>query len=382
MKIGIVCFPTYGGSGAVAGELAKCLAMRDHEIHMISYAIPFRLKSFTRNIVFHEVDTLSYPPFQWPPYVLSLASQIIEISKEYSLDLIHLHYAIPHTASAFLAKCVMGNDAPALVTTLHGTDITLVGSHPSYYPITQFCIEQSDGITSVSQYLKDTTEEVFTIRKDIEVIYNFIDIERFSPRNATPETGCCFKPHGERLLLHISNYRPVKRVYDVLSIFEGVSREVDARLILIGDGEDRPGMLQKACELKLRDKIVFLGKQDNVEDLIPAADLFLLPSAEESFGLAALEAMSCGVPVIGSTRGGIPEVVEDGVSGFLHPLGDVKSMTESALRLLTDDCLMARFRAKARERAVRHFDEKIVIARYEQFYRDTIEKVRANRAGR
>lgn len=376
MKIGIVCFPTYGGSGAVAGELARCLAMRDHEIHMISYALPFRLKSFTRNIVFHEVDTLSYPPFQWPPYVLSLASQIIDISKEYSLDLIHLHYAIPHTASAFLARCVMGKDAPALVTTLHGTDITLVGSHPSYYPITKFSIEQSDGITSVSQYLKNKTEEVFHIQKDIEVIYNFIDIERFSPKRITPETGCCFSPHGEKLLLHISNFRPVKRIQDVLAIFEGVSKEIDARLILIGDGEERPGMLQKACELKLRDKVIFLGKQDNVEDLIPSADLFLLPSAEESFGLAALEAMSCGVPVIGTTRGGIPEVVEDGISGYLHPLGAVQDMTKSALRLLTDDQLMANFRAKARERAVTKFDEKIIISRYEEFYNKIIEKTK------
>ncbi len=376
MKIGIVCFPTYGGSGAVAGELARCLAMRDHEIHMISYALPFRLKSFTRNIIFHEVDTLSYPPFQWPPYVLSLASQIIDISKEYSLDLIHLHYAIPHTASAFLARCVLGKDAPALVTTLHGTDITLVGSHPSYYPITKFSIEQSDGITSVSQYLKKTTEEVFHIRKDIEVIYNFIDIERFSPRQITSDKSCCFSPHGEKVLLHISNYRPVKRVYDVLAIFAGVSKEIDARLLLIGDGEDRPGVLQKACELKLRNKVIFLGKQDNVEDLIPAADLFLLPSAEESFGLAALEAMSCGVPVIGTTRGGIPEVVEDGVSGYLHPLGAVQDMADSALRLLTDDPLMAGFRAKARERAVKHFDERIIIARYEQFYRKIIEQTK------
>jgi L-malate glycosyltransferase len=372
MKIGIVCFPTYGGSGAVAGELARGLASRGHEIHMISYALPFRLKSFTRKIVFHEVETLNYPPFPSPPYVLSLASRIIEICRDYSLDILHLHYAIPHTTSAFLAKCVLGSAAPALITTLHGTDITLVGSHPSYYPITRFSIEQSDGITSVSQYLRKTTQEVFHMEKEIEVIYNFIDTDKFAPRTREDvKHELCVS--SERILMHISNFRPVKRVFDVIRIFERVRKEADVKLVLVGDGDERPAALSLASELGLKEKVIFLGKQDNVEELIPCADVLLLPSADESFGLVALEAISCGVPVVGTRVGGLPEVIPDGCCGFLSTLGDVEGMAASTLRLLSDSQLMTEFRKAGRERAEEFFDERIIIPRYEKFYEKVLK---------
>ncbi|MDQ7825489.1 MAG: N-acetyl-alpha-D-glucosaminyl L-malate synthase BshA [Candidatus Eremiobacteraeota bacterium] len=371
MKIGIVCFPTYGGSGAVAGELARGLALRGHEIHIISYALPFRLKSFTKNVFFHEVDTQNYPPFPSPPYVLSLASRIIEICMEYSLDVLHLHYAIPHTTSAFLARCVMGKRSPALITTLHGTDITLVGSHPSYYPITKFSIEESDGITSVSSYLKKTTEEVFGIRKPIEVIHNFIDTGRFSP-GMSREIRQLLCGSAGKVLIHISNFRPVKRLADVVQVFARVAAEVDAKLLLVGDGEERPAIHRMVGDMGIRDRVLFLGKQDNVEELIATADLMLFPSENESFGLAALEALSCGVPVVGSTAGGLVEVVEHGLCGYLHPVGDVESMARSCLSLLGDSAKMEAFREKARERALSHFDERIIIPHYENFYRSVI----------
>lgn len=372
MKIGIVCFPTYGGSGAVAGELAKGLAERDHEIHMISYSLPFRLKSFTKNIVFHEVDTMNYPPFPSPPYVLSLASQIIEICRDYKLDVLHLHYAIPHTTSAFLAKCILGQQSPVLITTLHGTDITLVGSHPSYFPITKFSIEQSDGITSVSGYLKETTEKVFNLEKNIEVIYNFIDTEKFSP-SIKEDLKRLFSPNGEKLLMHISNFRPVKRVQDVVKIFSNVQKVVSSKLLLIGDGEERPSVIKMACEEGMRENVIFLGKQDNVEDLIPIADLLLLPSQDESFGLVALEAMSSGVPVVGTSVGGLPEVVADGITGFLHPVADIEGMTSSVLKLLNNEDLMDRFSEMSRKRAEELFDNKKIIPQYEKFYKRIIQ---------
>jgi L-malate glycosyltransferase len=378
MKIGIVCFPTYGGSGAVAGELAKGLANRGHQIRMISYSLPFRLKKFTKNIIFHEVDTLNYPPFPSPPYVLSLASQIIEICREDTLDVLHLHYAIPHTTSAFLARCVLGATSPVLITTLHGTDITLVGSHPSYYPITKFSIEQSDGITCVSEYLKNTTRNVFHSDGEIKVIYNFVDIEKFRPQSLQ-ELKKSYCRDGEKMLMHISNFRPVKRIEDVIDIFFRINKDVESQLLLIGDGEERKGALQKACDLRIRDRIHFLGKQDNVEDLIPMADLLLLPSADESFGLVALEALSCGVPVIGTDRGGLPEVVTHGLCGFLHPVGDVEAMAASATRALTDEHLMEKLRNEARKRAAEHFDERVIIPRYEAFYEHIIAEKSAKK---
>ena len=367
MRIGKVCFPTYGGSGAVAGELAKGLAERGHSIHVISYELPFRLRTFTKNILFHEVTTEVVAPIHFPPYALSLASRIIEISNEYSLDVLHLHYAIPHATSGYLARCILGEKSPVLVTTLHGTDITLVGSHASFYPITKFSIEQSDGVTAVSNYLKQKTSEVFHIEKDVEVIYNFVDIEQFCPRDSE-ELKCTFCEEGVKILMHISNFRPVKRVADVVDIFYRVQQVVNSKLILIGDGEERTAALKRACEMGLRDKVVFLGKQDNVEELIPLADVFLFPSADESFGLAALEALSCGVPVVASSSGGLPEVVEDGICGFLHPMGKVDEMADSVITLLRDDGLMQKFRKNARSRAVDHFNRSSIVPRYERFY--------------
>ena len=376
MRIGKVCFPTYGGSGAVAGELAKGLAERGHMIHIISSELPFRLKTFTRNIVFHEVSSQIFAPITVPQYVLSLASRIIEICQEYAIEVLHLHYAVPHATSGFLARSIMGDKSPVLITTLHGTDITLVGSHPSFFPITKFSIEQSDGVTSVSNYLKRTTHEVFTIEKDIRVIYNFIDTEKYVPRTAE-DLKCNFCSREEKVLMHISNFRPVKRVMDVVDIFYEVQKEVNCRLVLIGDGEDRAAAIRSAWNRGLSDRVIFLGKQDNVEDLIPMADVFLFPSANESFGLAALEALSCGVPVVGTRSGGLPEVVEDGRCGYLHPVGAVKEMAASVIELLNNRERMEEFRSNARNRAVENFNQKTIITHYERYYEEVVNAKRA-----
>ncbi len=369
MKIGITCYPTYGGSGVVATELGKALAQRGHEIHFISYSLPFRLQHYHQRIFFHEVEMVDYPLLEHPPYAIALAAKMSEVGAQVGLDCFHVHYAMPHAVSAFLARAILGQRAPKIITTLHGTDITLVGNDRSLFPMTRFALEQSDGVTSVSHYLEAKTREVFETTRPIRVIPNFVDTQRFTPEGQ-PSLREHLAPHGERILAHLSNFRSVKRAPDAVRVFAEVRAALPAKLLLIGDGQDRPHALHLARCLGVEADVIFLGKQDDVESLLATADLFLLPSQEEAFGLAALEAMSCGVPVIGTTVGGVPEVVEDGKIGFLLPPGDVDGMARAALALLTDRDRHAEFGAAARRRAVAHFDTSLIVPQYEAYYQE------------
>jgi len=311
VKIGIVCYPTHGGSGVIASELALGLAALGHEIHIVSYATPFRLASFHQNVFIHEVEVSSYPLFKYPPYALSLATKLVDVCKQYGLDLIHSHYAVPHAASAYLAKQMLGSEKLKTVTTLHGTDITLVGLDKSFYQVIKFNIEESDGVTAVSDYLQKRTQEEFAIQREIRVIHNFVDTERFSG-SANNCTKDHFAPNGEKILMHASNFRPVKRVTDVVRIFATIREQLPVKLLLVGEGPERLFVQQLVKELKLSEDVMFLGEQEYIGQLMNCADLFFLPSEQESFGLVALEAQSCGVPVIGAATGGLPEVVENG----------------------------------------------------------------------
>jgi len=378
MRIGITCYPTYGGSGAVATELGLELAARGHQVHFISYAQPFRLTTFHKGVFFHEVEMTPYPLFEYPPYSLALAVKMHEVAKQEELDLLHVHYAIPHATCGWIAQEMLreeGRDI-AVVTTLHGTDITLVGQDPTFWSITKFAIEKTDGLTAVSDYLRRETHSAFQCaRCDIRVIPNFIDPEvydrtRYECRRAT------LAPRGEKLVMHISNFRKVKRVADVVRIFAGILRSVDARLLFVGDGPERPHATEVADELGLGDQVLFLGKLESVAELLACADLFLLPSEQESFGLVALEALASGVPTVGSSGSGLAEVVEDGATGFLHPVGDVDAMTESSIALLSDEPFWSRVSGAARERAVAEFSAANVVPRYEEYY----EEVLAGRA--
>jgi len=373
MKIGITCYPTYGGSGAVATELGIHLAERGHEVHFISYAQPFRLDHFRERIFFHEVEMDQYPLFEHPPYSLALAVAIHDTARNQGLDLVHVHYAIPHATSAWIAREMLGAERDLkIVTTLHGTDITLVGLHPSFQAITQFSILRSHGLTAVSEFLKERTVLDFRVPPErIRVIPNFVDTGVFH-RNKEPCHRSTLAPHGERIVMHISNFRPVKRIPDVVEVFAGIAKEVPARLVLVGDGPERPRALEKAEELEVVDRILFLGKHQSVDELLACADLFLLPSKNESFGLSALEALACGVPVIGSDMGGLPEVVRHGETGYLLPLGDVDQMAEAALTLLKDPDRWARFSEAARTDAVGRFSFERVVPLYEDLYRDVL----------
>jgi N-acetyl-alpha-D-glucosaminyl L-malate synthase BshA len=375
MKIGITCYPTYGGSGAVATELGLNLAERGHEIHFISYAQPFRLGSFRERVIFHEVEMEQYPLFEHPPYSLALAVAIHGVATRESLDLVHVHYAIPHATSAWVARQMLqeeGRDLP-VVTTLHGTDITLIGLHPSFHPITRFSIMKSSGITAVSAFLKDETVRDFGVPAErVDVIPNFIDPEVYSP-GKEPCHRATLAPGGEKIVMHVSNFRPLKRIGDVIDAFHRIRQEVPARLVLIGDGPERPKAQDRAESLGLADSVLFLGKHASVDELLACADLFLLPSASESFGLAALEAMASGAPVVASRAGGIPEVVPDGEAGFLLEVGDTAGMGEAGARLLTDDALHARFAAAARRCAVERFSADRVVPMYEAHYRRVLE---------
>jgi N-acetyl-alpha-D-glucosaminyl L-malate synthase BshA len=371
MKIGITCYPTYGGSGVVATELGKALAQRGHEIHFISYSLPFRLTHYHERIFFHEVEMVDYPLLEHPPYAIALAAKMSGIGAQVGLDLFHVHYAMPHAVSAFLARAILGQRAPKIITTLHGTDITLVGNDRSLFPMTRFALEQSDGVTSVSRYLEAKTREVFETTRPIKVIPNFVDTKRFSPEGQ-PTLREHLAPHGERVLAHLSNFRSVKRAPDAIRVFTEVRAALPAKLLLIGDGQDKPQSRHLARSLGVDKDVIFLGKQDDVESLLATADLFLLPSEEEAFGLAALEAMSCGVPVIATAVGGVPEVVEDGKSGFLLAPGDVKGMARAALALLTDRQRHTEFREAARHRAVAHFDADLIVPQYEAYYREIV----------
>lgn len=369
MKIGITCYPTYGGSGAVATELGMALAERGHEVHFVSYDQPFRLGSFRERVFFHEVEMEDYPLFEHPPYALALAVSLHDTALKHDLDLVHMHYAIPHAASAYLARQMLGAERRLrIVTTLHGTDITLVGLHPSFHAITRFSILESDGLTAVSSYLKDETVRDFNVPAErIEVIPNFIDTNVWRPDREPCHRGK-LAPGGEKIVMHISNFRSVKRVEDVVATFAGIRERVPARLVMVGDGPDRPRARQRAEELGLGDKVVFLGKHQSVDELLSCADLFLLPSENESFGLAALEAMACGAPVVATRAGGLPEVVEDGVTGRLLEVGDVTGMATAGAELLLDDALHRRMSEAGRAAAERLYSADAVVPRYEAYY--------------
>lgn len=374
MKIGIVCYPTFGGSGVVATELGIGLAKEGHKVHFITYSQPTRLDFFNENLFYHEVDIRSYPLFQYPPYELALASKMVDVVKYEKLDLLHVHYAIPHASAAVLAKQILktqGIDIP-IVTTLHGTDITLVGKDPSYEPVVTYSINMSDGVTAVSADLRKDTYKHFDITREIKVIPNFIDLEKFKKQRKDHfKTAIC--PNGEKLVVHTSNFRKVKRVDDVVRVFEKIADTLPARLLLVGDGPERAHIENLCRELGIYDDVRFLGKLEAVEEVLSVADLFLMPSEKESFGLAALEAMACEVPLISSNAGGIPELNIDGVTGFTNNVGDVEGMTKHALHILSDDNL-ATFKANALARA-KEFDIEKILPAYEEFYNEVANAV-------
>lgn len=361
MRIGITCYPTYGGSGIVATELGLELAARGHEVHFISYANPIRLDPGTPGIHYHEVEVTSYPLFQYPPYTLALASRMAEVAARHRLDLLHVHYAIPHSISALLAQQMTADRKLPFITTLHGTDITLVGAEPSYFPITKFSIERSDGITTISEYMRRRTIDFFGVQKTIEVIPNFVNCSVYRPDGATRE-------HGRKRILHISNFRPVKRVLDCIRAFAKVREEIDAELVMAGDGPDRGAAERLAQELGVESAVTFLGKQDHMERLIPRMHALHLPSDTEAFGLAALEAMACGVPPVATRAGGVPDLITDGVDGFLEPVGDIERQARRLSQLLGDSRLHTLMAAAARETAQTRFSSALIIPRYEDCY--------------
>jgi len=366
MKIGIICYPTYGGSGVVATELGKNLASKGHEIHFICYAIPIKLNKFLANIYFHEVELYQYPLFEFPIYTDALASKIIDVARFNKLDIIHVHYAIPHATSAILAKMILNNKIK-VITTLHGTDITLVGLEPSFTPVVRFGIEASDGVTAVSKYLRETTISTYNINREIEVIPNFVDTETFKP-GKNPQLRKRIAPKDEKILIHVSNFRKVKRVQDAVKVFDLVRKKIPSKLVFVGDGPERSDAENLCRQLKLYDDVVFLGKQEALHEILCSADIFLLPSQMESFGLSALEAMSCGIPVIATNVGGIPEVVLHGETGYLTEVGNVERMASYVIELLEDENKYREFSEKARERAEKLFDKNLIIPKYEIFY--------------
>jgi len=369
MKIAIACYPTYGGSGVVATELGLALADRGHDVHFLSYEPPQRLGAAGHshpNVSYHEVQVAAYPLFRYPPYDLALASRMVEVVETHGVELLHAHYAVPHAISAVLAREMSGGRAKVL-TTLHGTDVTLIGQDKSYLQATRYGIEQSDGITAVSQSLKEDTGRIVECNARTEVIHNFVDTDLYRPtRCAEMESRYCRE--GEKTLLHVSNFRPVKRPEEVVRIFARIARELPARLLLVGDGPELPRAESLAADLGVRDRVEILGQRGEMEMLLPCADLLLLPSEQESFGLAALEAMACGVPPAASRVGGLPEVVEDGVSGILEPVGAEERLAERAIALLRDESAHAAMGEAARRRAVDHFAESIGVSAYEAAY--------------
>ena len=375
MKIGITCYPVYGGSGVVATELGKALALRGHQIHFIAYSMPFRLAHVTESIYFHEVAVNAYPLFEYPPYSLALTSKMVDVARFEKLDLLHVHYAIPHATSAVLARQILeeqGLHVP-VVTTLHGTDITLVGQDPGFAPVVNYSINQSDGVTAVSDYLRRETEEHFSIDRPIEVIPNFIDTKRFKRMNKEHfKQALC--PNGEKVLVHVSNFRPVKRAGDVVHVFHRLLQEgLSVKLLLVGDGPDRTPVQRLARELGVYDDIRFLGKQEPIEEILSIADVFLIPSGSETFGLAALEAMACSVPIVSSDIGGLPELNLDGETGFLCPLGDIDALTQRTRQILEDEALHARMSDAARARAEETFDQDRIVPHYEAYYERILE---------
>lgn len=368
MRVGISCYPTYGGSGIVATELAMALAETGDEVHVISYALPSRLSLTSSRMFFHEVVTPRYPLFEYPPYSLALATKMVEVARHNSLDVLHVHYAIPNAVSAILARQIVAPQPLPVVTTLHGTDVTLVGNDPNYLETTRWGILQSDAVTAVSDSLRQTTVEQLHVPNQIDVVPNFIDPARFEQLAGSPGARRWARP-GERLLVHISNFRAVKRVLDVVDVFRQVHAAIPSRLLMVGDGPERGRVEQHCREHKVCDAITFIGSLPLIEEVLVGADLFLLPSEAESFGLAALEAMSCEVPVIATDVGGLPEVVVHGETGYLCPVGDVDGMAAAALRLLGDEGLLRSFSLAARRRAVEEFDQARVVDRYREIYR-------------
>ena len=373
LRIGITCYPTYGGSGVVATELGLELAQRGHEVHFITYAQPIRLNRPEANIHYHEVEVSRYPLFEYPPYDLALATRMAEVSELYELDLLHVHYAIPHSVSAMLARQMLAwgpkHRKLPFVTTLHGTDITLVGQDPSYLPVTRFSIAQSDGVTAISHYLRERTLKEFGIQNNIHVIYNFVNCELYCRDKVLGEHRAEYAPHGERILVHVSNFRPVKRVTDVIEIFDRVRKKIPAKLLLMGDGPERSPAEWLAVQKGIHNDVIFLGKQEQIGEKLAIADVLLLPSQLESFGLAALEAMASEVVPIATRVGGIPEVIEHGKTGFLGEIGDVDTMANYAIEILNDESRLRSMGKECRKSAAEKFSSKKIIPQYEEFYR-------------
>ncbi|QRF23380.1 N-acetyl-alpha-D-glucosaminyl L-malate synthase BshA [Alicyclobacillus sp. TC] len=372
MRIGISCYATVGGSGAVATELGKALATRGHEVHFIVSDVPFRLGEFRNNLYIHEVETVSYPVLRTPPYDFSLAAKMADVVAEYHLDILHAHYALPFAVCAFLAKEMLGENKVRTVTTLHGTDVTVLAQDRSLKNVMRLGIERSDAVTAVSHSLIEETRSLFGTEKEIECIYNFVDPDIFRPQSERQTRACLARP-GERVLMHVSNFRKIKRVPDVILVFQKVLQQVDSRLILVGEGPELTAARDLVRQLGLQEKVNFLGKQDEVASLFAAADVFLLPSEKESFGLVALESMACGVPVVGSIAGGIPEVVKPNETGFLFPIGDVDGMANAVLRLFSDENLYHRLSVGARKTAETQFNVAEQVAHYERIYQRLIE---------
>jgi N-acetyl-alpha-D-glucosaminyl L-malate synthase BshA len=378
MKIGITCYPTYGGSGVVATELGLELANRGHEIHFITYAQPIRLTELHPNIHYHEVDVSRYPLFEYPPYDLALATRMAEVSELYALDILHVHYAIPHSVSALLARQMLaakprGQRLP-FVTTLHGTDITLVGLDRSYLPITRFSIEESNGVTAISKYLRERTLREFDVKNHIEVIYNFVNCDLYCRDAGAATRRLEYAPDGERILVHLSNFRPVKRVTDTIEIFDRVRKKVPSKLLMIGDGPDRSRAEWLAVQKGIHKDVLFLGKQDEIGEKLAVADVMLMPSELESFGLAALEGMACKVVPIATRVGGVPEVIEHGKSGYLAEVGDIDGMAAYAIELLSNDSLLQEMANASRAMAQSKFCASRIVPQYEEFYRRTLER--------
>lgn len=378
MNIGIICYASAGGSGIVATELAKALANRSHHVSVFSTDPPFRLGHYQAGVTFHRVETPGYPLFREPQYLLALANKVVQVAREHRLDIVHAHYAIPHAAAAYLARQILSSTddgAPKVITTLHGTDITLLGSDPSYMETVAFCINESDGVTAVSESLKQQTRRELPVHSDIRVIYNFLHCDVYR-RMPDPALRDCYCPPGcfDRLVVHVSNFRPVKRVPALVDIFAQIRKRVNARLLLVGDGPDLPEVRRRIRELGLGSSVEILGEQEQLVPLLSEADLFLLPSSQESFGLAALEAMACGVPVVASRVGGLPEVIESGVNGFLHDVNDLAGMAASGVALLGDPGLHRRIAAAGRLTVEEKFCADKIVPLYEAYYREVLER--------
>ncbi len=376
MKIGIVCYPTYGGSGVVATELGIALANKGHKIHFISYKKPARLNKYYQGIVFHEVTSMEYPLFEHSPYETALASKLVDVILNEDLDILHVHYAIPHASVAFMAKQIAASKGKIIpvVTTLHGTDITLVGTDPSYAPVVEFSINHSDGVTAVSSFLKQATEERFNVTTDINVIYNFVDTEKFN-EHGNLSLRRSFAEDHQKILVHVSNFRKVKRVQDILNAFPKINSTIDCKLIMVGDGPERKSLEETCRKEGLCTDVHFLGKQDAVNQLLAISDVFLLPSANESFGLAALEAMACGLPVVSSNAGGLPEVNIHGKTGFVHTIGDTHMLASHCISLLQDRALYDEMSKNAKAQ-LSNFSIQEILTKYENFYVSTIEKTK------